>query len=114
MEQVTINKLDNKGRGIGYYHNKIIFVKNTLPGEEVVLKNTHEYKKYFTAEVERFIKTSELRNTPKCPYYDVCGGCNLMHVGIDYQEEYKYEKVKDILKKYAHILAYYQFEHMQY
>lgn len=103
MEQVTINKLDNKGRGIGYYHNKIIFVKNALPGEEVVLKNTHEYKKYFTAEVERFIKTSELRNTPKCPYYDVCGGCNLMHVGIDYQEEYKYEKVKDILKKYAHI-----------
>ena len=103
MEQVTINKLDNKGRGIGYYHNKIIFVKNTLPGEEVVLKNTHEYKKYFTAEVERFIKTSDLRNTPKCPYYDVCGGCNLMHVGIDYQEEYKYEKVKDILKKYAHI-----------
>ena len=45
MEQVTINKLDNKGRGIGYYRNKIIFVKNTLPGEEVVLKNTHEYKK---------------------------------------------------------------------
>ena len=86
MEQVTINKLDNKGRGIGYYHNKIIFVKNALPGEEVVLKNTHEYKKYFTAEVEKFIKTSDLRNTPKCPYYDVCGGCNLMHVGIDYQE----------------------------
>ena len=103
MEQVTINKLDNKGRGIGYTSSKIVFVKNALPGEVVTLKNIKEHKKYNTADIQNIVKKSELRNIPKCPYYDSCGGCNLMHVGIDYQEEYKEEKVKEILKKYANI-----------
>ena len=103
MEQVTINKLDNKGRGIGYTSGKIVFVKNALPGEVVTLKNIKEHKKYITADIQNIVKKSELRNIPKCPYYDSCGGCNLMHVGIDYQEEYKEEKVKEILKKYANI-----------
>lgn len=103
MEQVTINKLDNKGRGIGYTSGKIVFVKNALLGEVVTLKNIKEHKKYNTADIQNIVKKSELRNIPKCPYYDSCGGCNLMHVGIDYQEEYKEEKVKEILKKYANI-----------
>lgn len=103
MEQVIINKLDNKGRGIGYTSGKIVFVKNALPGEVVTLKNIKEHKKYITADIQNIVKKSELRNIPKCPYYDSCGGCNLMHVGIDYQEEYKEEKVKEILKKYANI-----------
>ena len=103
MEQVTINKVDNKGRGIGYTSGKIVFVKNALPGEIVTLKNIKEHKKYITADIQNIVKKSELRNIPKCPYYDSCGGCNLMHVGIDYQEEYKEEKVKEILKKYANI-----------
>ena len=103
MEQVTINKVDNKGRGIGYTSGKIVFVKNALPGEVVTLKNIKEHKKYITADIQNIVKKSELRNIPKCPYYDSCGGCNLMHVGIDYQEEYKEEKVKEILKKYANI-----------
>ena len=103
MEQVTINKLDNKGRGIGYTSGKIVFVKNALLGEVVTLKNIKEHKKYITADIQNIVKKSELRNIPKCPYYDSCGGCNLMHVGIDYQEEYKEEKVKEILKKYANI-----------
>ena len=103
MEQVTINKVDNKGRGIGYTSGKIVFVKNALPGEIVTLKNIKEHKKYITADIQNIVKKSELRNIPKCPYYDSCGGCNLMHLGIDYQEEYKEKKVKEILKKYANI-----------
>ena len=98
MEQVTINKLDNKGRGIGYTSGKIVFVKNALLGEVVTLKNIKEHKKYITADIQNIVKKSELRNIPKCPYYDSCGGCNLMHVGIDYQEEYKEEKVRNIKK----------------
>ena len=103
MEQVTINKVDNKGRGIGYTSGKIVFVKNALPGEIVTLKNIKEHKKYITADIQNIVKKSELRNIPKCPYYESCGGCNLMHLGIDYQEEYKEKKVKEILKKYANI-----------
>lgn len=35
---MIINKMDNKGRGITYYNNKIVFVNNALPGEDVEIK----------------------------------------------------------------------------
>ena len=34
--KIQIKKLDNEGRGIGYFDNKIAFISNALPGEEVV------------------------------------------------------------------------------
>lgn len=103
MNIVRINKLDNKGRGITYYNNKIMFVSGALPNEVVSIKNVKEYKKNFTADVETVIEKSKSRSIPKCPFYDLCGGCNLMHIGIDYQEEYKELKVREILKKYANV-----------
>lgn len=44
MELFTIEKLDNKGRGICYYNGKITFVKNALPGEVVEISITKESK----------------------------------------------------------------------
>ena len=42
-----IEKLDNQGRGITYVNNKITFVPNTLPLEEVDLKIVLEKNKLF-------------------------------------------------------------------
>ncbi len=101
--KIEIKKLDNEGRGIGYLDNKIVFVNNALPNEIVeaeIIKNKKKYSEAITKEV---IEKSPLRVIPKCPYYDKCGGCNLMHIGIDSQEDYKLEKSKDILYKYANL-----------
>ena len=35
---VKILRLDDQGRGIGYIDNKIIFIPNDLPEEEVIVK----------------------------------------------------------------------------
>ena len=51
--------------------------------------------------VKTYIEKSKDRIVPKCKYYDVCGGCNLMHLSYKKQLEYKENKVKDILKRYA-------------
>ena len=79
MEKLLIEKLDNTGRGISYYNNKIIFIPNTLPNEEVIINITKESKKYYEGEVIEYLKTSPLRIEPLCPYYNTCGGCNLLH-----------------------------------
>ena len=99
--KIQIKKLDNEGRGIGYFDNKIAFISNALPGEEVVVDFTKNKKKYTEGKSIEILKKSPLRVIPKCPYYELCGGCNLMHICIDSQEDYKLNKSRDILKKYA-------------
>jgi len=101
--KIQIKKLDNEGRGIGYFNNKIAFISNALPDEEVLVNFTKEKKKYYEGLTQEIIKKSPLRVIPKCPFYDTCGGCNLMHIGIDSQEDYKLQKSKDILYKFANL-----------
>lgn len=98
-----IEKLDHQGRGISFIDGKITFIENALPGEEVEIKITNEKKKFNEAIITKRIKNSEKRIEPKCPYYNECGGCNLLHLGYKDQLEYKQNKVNDILKRYADI-----------
>ncbi len=101
--RMIIEKLDNEGRGIGYKDGKIVFVNNALPKEEVNVQITKEKKKYMEGVTTDIITSNSMRVKPKCPFYDKCGGCNIMHMGIESQENYKLQKSKDILHKYAGI-----------
>ena len=98
---VEIIKLDHQGRGIGKINNKIIFVPNTLPGEIVEIKITNEKKNYIEGQVIKYIKTSKRRIKPQCPYYELCGGCQLMHMSYEDQLKYKQEKTENIIHKYT-------------
>ena len=46
-EKVSIIKQDHYGRGIAYYQDKILFIPNALPNEEVLVNHIKEYKKYY-------------------------------------------------------------------
>lgn len=98
-----IEKMDNKGRGITFIDNKITFVPNTLPGEEVNIKIVKESKKYNEGEVIEFITKSDKRREGICPYFGLCGGCELMHMTYEDTISYKKEKLESILYKYVHI-----------
>ena len=101
--KALIDRLDHQGRGITYIDGKITFVENALPNEEVEIEITNSSKKYNEAQVVNYIKKSDKRIEPICPYYNECGGCNLLHMSYADQLKYKENKVKDIMKKYASI-----------
>ena len=101
MNEIKIEKLDNTGRGICYVNDKITFVENALPDEIVNIRLTKESKKYNEAEVIEYIKTSPKRVNPLCPFYNECGGCNLLHLSYEDTLKYKKEKIESILSKYA-------------
>ena len=101
--EYLITKLDNTGRGITYIDGKITFVSNALPGEVVEVSLTKMTKKYNEGIVTKFVKTSKDRIEAKCPYYKDCGGCNIMHLDYESTLEFKKQKVKEILSKYAGI-----------
>lgn len=101
--EIKIERLDHQGRGIGKIEGKTIFIPNALPDEIVDADILINKKKFMIGEVKKIMKASKLRKKPICPYFATCGGCDLMHLSYEKQLEYKEDKVKDIMVKFADI-----------
>lgn len=96
---MEIIKYDHKGRGITYINNKIVFVPNTIIGEDVNVEITLDKKNYLEGKVIKYNKISEKR-VKTCPYYSFCGGCDIMHINYLEQLKFKENKVKEIMDKF--------------
>lgn len=101
--EVKIERLDHQGRGICKVNDRITFVPNTLIDEIVQIELIEKKKKYNVGRVIKYIKKSNLRVNPICPYYELCGGCDLMHLSYEEQLKYKQDKIKNIFSKYTDI-----------
>lgn len=97
---LKIEKLDHYGRGITKLDNKTIFVENALPDEIVEINIIKEKKKYSEANVSKYFQKANNRIEPNCPYYNSCGGCNIMHLSYKDQLKFKQNKIENIIKKY--------------
>lgn len=96
---MKVEKLDYYGRGVIHIDNKVCFVNNALVGEDIEYKIIKENKNFIEADLLNIMNNiSKFRIKPKCKYYDICGGCQLMHINENKQEEFKLSKVKEIIK----------------
>lgn len=97
---MKIEALDHQGRGIAKYENKVYFIENALPEEDVEIEIKKQKKNIVEAKVIKYNKkNNELRDEPLCPYYGICGGCDIMH--IKNQNQYKLDKLNNIINKYV-------------
>lgn len=101
--EVVIERLDYFGRGIAYIDNKICFIPNALPGEVVDVEIVGEHKKYNDGVVTNYISTSDKRIVSRCPYFNVCGGCQFQNMEYRSEVEYKSSKVKDLVSRIGHV-----------
>lgn len=99
IKNIKIEKLDDFGRGISYFNNKIIFIFDALVDEVVDIEITKETKKYYEAVVTKYIVISPKRIKPICPYFNKCGGCDLMHINYQEQLSFKQNKVNEVINK---------------
>lgn len=101
--ELKIIDMDHKGNGIGKIDNKVIFIPKSVTGDLVDIDIYKESKKYDIGKINKIIEKSNLRTDARCPYYEICGGCNISN--LDYQEQLKFKenKVKNIFKKYLNI-----------
>lgn len=98
--RLKIDGFDHQGRGIAHYNNKVYFIFNALPDEEVEIEILKEKKNIVTGKVIKYYKKNDdLRTDTKCPFYGICGGCDIMH--IKDQNGYKLDKLNNIIKKYV-------------
>ena len=98
--EILIEKLDNEGNGLSHINDKIIFVPKCLEGEIVDIDIVKETKKYYIGKLNKVIISSKKRINSACPYFNKCGGCNLLNLSYEDSLEYKQNKIKEIFKKY--------------
>ena len=100
---IEIIRLNHTGEGIGKIENKIVFIPKTIPQDKVRIKNLQNKKNYYTALPDVYLERGPLYKETICPYYSVCGGCQIMELSYQEQLKYKKSKVIDIFKKYANL-----------
>ncbi len=100
---VKIIDYDHLGRGIAKNNGKIIFIPNSIVGERLNIKIIKSKAKYDIGEIVSFIDKSIHRVDNLCPYYNKCGGCNILHMEYKEQLQFKQHKIINIFQKYLHI-----------
>ncbi|KOO07850.1 23S rRNA (uracil(1939)-C(5))-methyltransferase RlmD [Vibrio hepatarius] len=100
-QSVQVEKLDHHGAGIAYQNKKPVFIEGALPGEQVLIQLTESKSKFSRANLIKIQKASTQRVEPFCPHYQQCGGCNMQHLSIDDQREYKQHTLSQLMKKFS-------------
>lgn len=97
---LKIKRMGINGEGIGFYKKQLVFVPGALKGEEVFCQVTKVERNFAEARLLKVNKASKFRVNPKCPIYEECGGCQIMHLRYDKQLEFKADLLKQALKKF--------------
>ena len=96
---LEIVKIDDFGRGIGFIDGKVTFVPKSVVGDIVDVEIVKTKKKYNVAKIQRIIKPSLKRKNVCCPYFEKCGGCELLNISYQDGLLYKKDKVINYFKK---------------
>lgn len=87
--RLNIEKLVYGGYGFSKAGDKVVLVRFAAPNELVDAKIIEEKKDYAHASVSKVVISSNVRRDAPCPYYGVCGGCQLQHIEYNAQVESK-------------------------
>ena len=104
--KLTIEKVVVGGQGLARVPAQVeqiggmrAFVLFTLPGEIVEAELREQHHGYCTASVREIERASSFRAQPPCPWFGVCGGCQLQHAVYSHQLEIKREMLSEALRR---------------
>ncbi len=98
-KNVTIEALDDYGRGIARLDKKVIFIEDALPGEIVDIDIIKDKKSFSEGSVSKYLVKSNKRVKSLCPYFKECGGCSLFSLAYEDTLKFKATKIQNLLKK---------------
>ena len=81
----------------------VVFVPYCVPGDVVDLQVRRKKHSFMEAEVVRFIKYSNVRETPFCEHFGICGGCKWQNLPYEEQLAMKQKQVYDQLTRIGHL-----------
>lgn len=97
--EVKIEKMANRGKGIGRVNEQVVFVPYSAPDDLLKVKILKVSKNFVDAEIVEILKPSRMRVTAPCPHYTQCGGCHFQHIEYPKQVEIKDGLVKETIQR---------------
>ena len=97
--EIEVERLGNNAEGVGRIDGFTVFVPGALPGERVRLKIGVVKKRYAIGAVVKRLTDSPDRVVPRCPIYEMCGGCQLQHLSYSAQLAVKRRQVIDAIER---------------
>ncbi|HSC95244.1 MAG TPA: 23S rRNA (uracil(1939)-C(5))-methyltransferase RlmD [Burkholderiales bacterium] len=97
MEVLTVESLDQEGRGVARRDGKTLFIEGALPGERVTCTPYRKKPSYELATLDTVIRPAVQRVAPRCRYFGICGGCSLQHLDVRAQVAVKQRVLEDSL-----------------
>lgn len=95
--RVTIESLDQEGRGVAHLEGKVIFIEGALTGEVVSYSSYRKKPSFELAQVTQIHTLSSMRAQPRCAHFGVCGGCSMQHLEAGAQVAVKQRILEDSL-----------------
>ncbi len=83
--QAHVESLNTECQGVARVNDKVTFITQSLPGEDVMFEYTKKHSRYDVAKTVEVLSPSSERIEPKCEHFTMCGGCQLQHMPSEYQ-----------------------------
>ena len=103
---VTVGPVAHGGHCVARHEGRVLFVRHTLPGEQVLVRVTDDsHDRFWRADAVEVVEASPDRVTPPCPVArpGLCGGCDFQHVALPAQRRLKTAVVREQLERLAGI-----------
>ena len=103
LEKVLIEDYAAEGKALARVNGKVIFVEGAVPGDVVDIQLQKNKADWGEGFVKHFHSYSDIRVTPFCSHFGVCGGCQWQMLPYDQQLVYKRKQVVDNLTRIAKV-----------
>jgi len=103
LEGVTIEAVAAEGKCLFHWEELVVFVPFCVPGDVCDVQIRRKKHSFAEGEVVRFIKYSNVRATPFCRHFGVCGGCKWQNLPYEEQLKFKQKQVHDQLTRIGKI-----------
>lgn len=97
--ELTIEKTEFPGMGIGHIGERKVYVKGALPGQKLLVRITNKKQSYAEAKIVNVIEEVDYKIQTACPHFEECGGCTHQFISYDKQLELKKEQVLELLSE---------------
>ena len=92
-----------EGKCLFHWNDMVVFVPFCVPGDVCDVQIRRKKHSFAEGEVVRFREYSNVRATPFCAHFGVCGGCKWQNLPYEEQIKFKQQQVKDQLTRIGKI-----------
>lgn len=105
LVEIAIADLNDTGEGVGRFQQRVVFVPDTVPGDQAFVRLLHVKPQYAIGKLHQLLEPSPHRIRPHCLVADKCGGCQWQHIEYSYQLEAKRNLVIQALERIGGITS---------